>query len=159
MVVIGLFVKADLENVSGVKVLPDHVWSLNLRESDGFEERNNVSLSASEFADTGNSRNSVNLCLNFKESRRKGTITIRSVKDVTRDSFPHDGDFSCVAAFDCRGVDILSWNPNGGYSVLCDSGNVIEDVTFEDGSWVGFDEKSGNCVSVLNLDYQLRVIP
>ncbi|EAN32998.1 hypothetical protein TpMuguga_02g00714 [Theileria parva strain Muguga] len=159
MVVIGLFVRAELENASEVKVGPDHVWSLNLRESDGFEKRDNVTLTASELADTGNSRNSVNLCVNFKESRRKATITLRNVKDVTRDFFPYNNDYSCLVAFDCRGVDIMSWNPNGGYSVVCDSGNVIDDVTFEDGSWVGYDEKSGNCVSVLNLEYELKVIP
>ncbi|AFZ79690.1 hypothetical protein BEWA_025390 [Theileria equi strain WA] len=164
MVLIGLFVTAEFENVSEVRVPPDHTWFLDIRESDGFEVRENVSLSAAEIVDTGNSRNSVHFSINFKDSRKKGTITIKGADS----KFTDDG-YSCVCIFDCRGVDILSWNPSGGYQVVCTSGNVISDVEFEQDSWVGFDEvshsttniniqKSEKCASVLNLKYELRVV-
>lgn len=154
-----MFVRAQFDNVKELQVPEGHFWTFDLKESQGYETREYVTISDENLADTGNSRNLVHACILFKESNRKGTITVKSIKDVTQTSIKEPNTFTCIGAFDCRGIDITKWHIRGGFQVVCESGTVIPNVEFDStGAWVGFDEKSGKAVSIMEVEYEFRTI-
>ncbi|GIX65705.1 uncharacterized protein BcabD6B2_51400 [Babesia caballi] len=159
MVLFGLYVRVQMENVKELRVPEGHYWTFCLKESTGDESRDFVTISDENLIDTGNTRNVVHGYISFKESNRHGTVTIKSVKDVTQSAITESDTFTCIGAFDCRGVEITKWYPRGGYQVVCESGTVISDVEFDaSGAWVGFDEAAGAAVSVMDLAYELRTL-
>ncbi|CDR97698.1 -UPF0587 protein [Babesia bigemina] len=159
MVVFGIFARAQLENVAELRIPERHLWTFSLKDSTSDETRDFVTISDEELVETGNTRNVVHGCIFFKESNRRGTIAIKTIKDVTKNAITESNTFTCIGAFDCRGIDITKWYPRGGYQVVCESGAVINDVEFDaSGAWVGFDEKAGTSVSVMELDYEIRTL-
>lgn len=159
MVLVGLFVKAQLENVKELRIPEGHFWTFDLKESTGFETREYVTISDENLAETGNSRNLVHTCITFKDSNRKGTITVKSIKDVTHNAITESNVYTCIGAFDCRGIDLTKWYIRGGYEVVCESGKVIQNVEFDEtGAWVGFDENGGAAVSIMDVEYEFRTL-
>ncbi|KAK1441813.1 hypothetical protein BgAZ_501450 [Babesia gibsoni] len=159
MVVVGLFVKAQLENVKELRVPEGHLWTFDVKESTGYETREFVTISDENLADTGNSRNLVHSCIVFKDSKKRGTITVKTVKDVTQNAITKSNEYTCIGAFDCRGMDITKWYVRGGYEVVSDGDKVIPNVEFDEtGAWVGFDEENSLPLSVMEVQYEFRTI-
>ncbi|EDO05487.1 hypothetical protein BBOV_I004060 [Babesia bovis T2Bo] len=159
MVVVGLYVRAQMDNVAALRIPEKHYWTFALKDSVGYETRDFVTISDEQLVEAENTRNVVHASISFKETSRRGTITIKTVKGVTQNEITEPNKFTCIGAFDCRGLDITQWYPRGGYEVVCESGTVIPDVEFDaTGAWVGFDEKAGVSVSVMELEYELRTL-
>ncbi|KAK2194834.1 bifunctional CXXC motif containing zinc binding protein [Babesia duncani] len=156
MVLLGLYAKALVENCDKVKIPQDHTFIFDLVESGAYETRQGVAINATETVDTGNSRNCVNACIHFKDSGKRGTITIKS---ITSEGFGDESGtkFTCIATFDCRGLDLTAWHPGGGYFVKCQHGHEIDNVQFQDGAWAGYDQECAQVVAVLDLAYEIRV--
>ncbi len=109
--------------------------------------------------DLTGSRGVANFTLKWtKDSRHEAYLNVQEVKNVTRALTADDaGKFVPIIAFDCRGMEPVDWRPEGGFVVTAPSGAKWEDVDLSDKEWADFDERSGESVSVMELEWEFRV--
>jgi hypothetical protein len=92
-----------------------------------------------------------------RDARHEAYLNIQEVKGVTRAFTSDDTDFVPLVGFDCRGLDPIDWRPEGGFVITGESGQVWEDVDLSEKEWMEYDEKKGDSVSVMNLQWEFRV--
>lgn len=115
-------------------------------------------VSAEEIHELSGSRGTANFALKWvRDARHEASLNVQQVKGVTRDLTSEDQGFVPIVAFECRGMDPIDWKPDGGFVIKARSGKVFEDVDMSEGEWADYDEKSGESVSVMELQWQFRV--
>ncbi|SJK86204.1 UPF0587 protein C1orf123 homolog [Babesia microti strain RI] len=148
--ILGLYIKAELENVDSVRAVPGIRWEVDVKEPTGYEFRKNVYFSSSESYSIPNSRGDANFIVKWRDSDARASIRIaeEGIPYTTEDV----GKFKCIAKFEARGLDIIKWHPRGGFQAL--RGGRVYAVTFQEGSWADYDSDTNEPLSVLELDYK-----
>ncbi|ORZ33171.1 hypothetical protein BCR44DRAFT_49202 [Catenaria anguillulae PL171] len=152
MVFLGLFLRADMDNVS--RILPadvDH-WEISVRCGSCNEDNPTpITVSADDSMAISGSRGEANVVMKCKFCKREGSIRIvdNSVVEWAEDQ--------PLVRFECRGIDITKWHPKGGWTVYAgnDSPTKWTDVDLSD-DWMEYDEKSGDPVSISDVATDVR---
>uniref|UniRef100_A0A0G4FQT0 Uncharacterized protein n=1 Tax=Chromera velia CCMP2878 TaxID=1169474 RepID=A0A0G4FQT0_9ALVE len=161
MPLIGLYVKADLENVESITIPADYQWLMDVKQSNGEETRENVTMNAQESYEMENSRGSANFLIKFPGSKSQASISIvtSSQKGVASE-YPaqgtNPGDWQPVAVFECRGAEPCKWHPSKGFRIRTPKGTVFEDADLSE-DWYEVCEKSSEPCQVENLEFEFRV--
>jgi hypothetical protein len=157
MVLLVLYIKATLENVREIQFplsLPFHV---NIKDTVGFEERENVTVDPQNVNELENSRGEAHFTVKFEGQMKQSSIVVLDeVKNVFKKeaSIPESEDGRFVPI---RGFDKFSESSgSGGVTVTSKAGTVFEDVHLDE-DWYEYCEKGGESVSVTDVEYEFRV--
>jgi hypothetical protein len=130
MVLLVLYVKAELENIGSIKFPANLQYCFDVKDAQSDEEKKGVYLCADEIAEIDGSKGDANFVMRFPDCKKQCTVTFTDVKGVTREEYTEEdsGTFVPIRAFDCRGLELSNWTPNGGLVVRSKEGTVWEDV-------------------------------
>jgi hypothetical protein len=80
-----LCLRAELENVDSIKLEPGTQFLIDIKQSDGAEERRGVAVDASEERPLSGSRGVAHFMLKWaRDARHEAYINLQEVKGVTR---------------------------------------------------------------------------
>ena len=130
MVLLVLYVKAELENIGSIKFPANLQYCLDVKDAQSDEEKKGVYMCADEIAEIDGSKGDANFVMRFPDCKKQCTVTFTDVKGVTREEYTEEdsGTFVPIRAFDCRGLELTNWTPNGGLIARSKEGTVWEDV-------------------------------
>ena len=150
MPVFVLRAKANLEGVKRFWVPTQAVWDLDLQQSAGTETRQGVEVDPEAQVEIPNSKNALaNLLIKWPGDKNYSYLKLVDVPKLVRQQVDEDTDLVPIAAFECRGLEPVRWNPTGGYCAEASSGVTYDSVGFRDGEdWCEYDEKSGESLFV-----------
>eukprot|EP00201_Polytomella_parva_P015907 CAMPEP_0175067258 /NCGR_PEP_ID=MMETSP0052_2-20121109/16990_1 /TAXON_ID=51329 ORGANISM="Polytomella parva, Strain SAG 63-3" /NCGR_SAMPLE_ID=MMETSP0052_2 /ASSEMBLY_ACC=CAM_ASM_000194 /LENGTH=164 /DNA_ID=CAMNT_0016334103 /DNA_START=64 /DNA_END=558 /DNA_ORIENTATION=- len=161
MPVFVLYIKADLENVESIKLPSSPRFCFDVQEAAGTEVLKGVWVSASEEYEVSGSKNhTVNLRMKFdKHSKKECTMNIQSIPKFTRDyNFEDDRNFVPVMAFECRGLEPITFNPLGDqWIVTSKGGKVFENVDLSEKEWSDFCDKKNEPVGIYEFESKIEV--
>ena len=160
MVLLVLYVKAELENIGSIKFPANLQYCFDVKDAQSDEEKKGVYLCADEVAEIDGSKGDANFAMRFPDCKKQCTVTFTDVKGVTRDEYTEEdsGTFVPIRAFDCRGPELTNWAPNGGLVVRSIEGTVWEDVDLgaDPDGWFEYCEKQGESVGITELAFEFR---
>ncbi|KFM25772.1 UPF0587 protein C1orf123-like protein [Auxenochlorella protothecoides] len=154
--VFTLSIKADLENIESISLPEDSSYTLTVKDSAGDDQREGVVVSPLEEQELSGSRGTAHFALKWsRDARHEASLSLQHIKGVTRALTAADaGKFVPIVAFECRGLDPIAWQPQASGKGWAPSGMVWEDVDLSSGEWAEYDEKSGEAVSVMELEWR-----
>mmetsp|Transcript_10356 Transcript_10356/g.25873 ORF Transcript_10356/g.25873 Transcript_10356/m.25873 type:complete len:172 (+) Transcript_10356:3-518(+) len=167
---IGLFMKAEMENIEKIEFPEDTDWTLDVGQAGGVDKRERVTVSMKEEVEIPNSKGTANFVVKFEGSKAGSTMNVvtvtrktdvKALKNQTLNEYS-GGDFSPIAVFDCRGMEPTRWYPVGPCKVTAaDGGKVFEDVDLTDAEgdgWCEYDDTNDQPVGITGLKVEFRVL-
>ncbi|KAI9218597.1 hypothetical protein BC828DRAFT_388149 [Blastocladiella britannica] len=148
MVLLGLFLSAELEGIVSLSVPVNADWSLTVR-CGSCNEINpaHVVVSPTESSSISGSRGEANLVMRCKFCKREGSINV-----VVPSSGPTAANWAedqPLVVLECRGIDVTEWHAMDGWTVASESGKWSDVDLSED--WVEYDEKAGEPISISDV--------
>eukprot|EP00465_Bigelowiella_longifila_P002627 CAMPEP_0185251530 /NCGR_PEP_ID=MMETSP1359-20130426/914_1 /TAXON_ID=552665 /ORGANISM="Bigelowiella longifila, Strain CCMP242" /LENGTH=147 /DNA_ID=CAMNT_0027833457 /DNA_START=53 /DNA_END=497 /DNA_ORIENTATION=+ len=112
----------------------------------------NVWFHPKEESEIPGSRGTANLVIKQKGSKQWATIQSEGKEDYP-DYEEKNNDWKTYAYIDCRGLEVTDWIVNAkGFTAETPSGEIVDDIEFEDGEYYGYDEKAETDTSILNIE-------
>jgi Eukaryotic protein of unknown function (DUF866) len=182
MVLFFLLVKADVENVSALKLKIDQNLCLTVRNPlSDYEIREKVVVNPCEFVEQDDNAREpphhFSLC--WDGSKKQSTMTIlneaevksalkkdgkkgKSGKNGSDDKTPRDytsedsGNYVPILCVDCRGLEPTEFFPMGNeFIVISQHGAVFDDdIDLSDGDWGDYDADNDMPVSLSNIEFK-----
>ncbi|KAK9511771.1 hypothetical protein O3M35_000372 [Rhynocoris fuscipes] len=154
MVKYALKISATVENISEITTSgPDFEWRLKLQCRDCNEiDPSWHSIFETDEVESKHGPGVFNFQMKCKLCSNVSTIDV--VKGSIKPLKVNDNDIidkQVVAAFDCRGVEPIAFQPQGKWIAKCSETNtVFDDVEFtpDEDIWIGYDEKGNVPVSI-----------
>ena len=160
MVLLVLYVKAELENVESITFPENIQYCFDVKDAQSDESKSGVFMCADEVAEVDGSRGDANFAMRFPDCTKQCTVSFVSVKGVTRDAITAEdsGAFVPIRGFDCRGLEITSWKPTAGLVVKSAGGTKWENVDLgeDPDGWFEYCEKRGESVGITELQFEFR---
>eukprot|EP01147_Barroeca_monosierra_P000449 gene449-3785_t len=152
-----VYLKLAMENVAEVSWDGTMLWCVDIQQSGGTEVRSEVVIDPSREQTVDGSRGTAHFIMKWSKSDRKGcTINLDSSKAKTRFITEDDnGTWVPIAAFDCRGADVVNYHPRGGFNVTSTGGTVFKDVDLSE-EWADYDEENGLSVSIMEIESKIQ---
>ncbi|RKP09552.1 hypothetical protein THASP1DRAFT_28654 [Thamnocephalis sphaerospora] len=100
------------------------------------------------------SRGEANLVIRCKLCKRESTASFVGGYSVYNEE--HSGQYASLAELDCRGLEPVEFKPRDHFLVVASSGARFEDVDLSEKEWFDYDEKSGDSVSIMELETQIK---
>ncbi|KAI8969062.1 hypothetical protein BDF20DRAFT_827477, partial [Mycotypha africana] len=136
---LGLYLKADLENVTDLLPAEDFEWNFK----DTYE--------------MNSSRGSANLVMRCKFCKRDMTASFEPSFKIKKYDAENSGKFQQIAQFDCRGMELVDFQPKEPWSAKgLETNSVFEDIDLTEGEWADYDEKAGEPVAINNIEVEFR---
>lgn len=156
MVFLVIEAKATLENVERLALPEHHSFCLKVRSPDGMEEKEPVFISDSEEFDMSGSKGKAHFVMKWPESKQECSVNVTPIKNHTRPYIDADDNEKWVpiAAFECRGIDIVQWFPEGGYIVRSTGGTTWTDVDLKE-DWTEYCEKAEDSVGIYSIESRI----
>ena len=131
---------------------------IQVKNSAGEDMREGVWVSPTEVHELSGSRGTANFLLKWvRDAKHEASLNVQQIKGVTRSFTSEDVDYVPIVAFECRGMEPIDWMPDAGFIIKSNSGQIFTDVDLSEKEWADYDEKSGDSVSVMNLEWIFRV--
>nr|CDS26990.1 protein of unknown function DUF866 eukaryotic [Hymenolepis microstoma] len=155
-----LLFSAQLTNVK--EILPpntDTDWFIKvLCTNCGEIHEKFVSINSEERIPITGSRGAVNMVLKCKFCGRELTSDIveGSVKPYTSDD---SGQLRPIVRFNCNGLEPVEFSIRDGWRVTSSSINetVFSDVDLSPGEWTDYDDNSGVCLEIMEIQTQFKL--
>ncbi|KAF9244614.1 hypothetical protein BU15DRAFT_85991 [Melanogaster broomeanus] len=150
MVRLKLEIKAELENVTDLKPASDDFEYLVKVSCTSCREVHPklVSLNRTRELEVGGGRHgTANLIwrCSFCRHEHSAKFDPSPVRPYTE---AHSGNFSDILVVECRGLELIGFEPQGTWTCKGAESGTIFDVDFEDGEWEDYDEKKALSVRV-----------
>merc|ERR1712110_517727 len=164
---IGLFIRAELDGVDAITFPPDFVWTLDVKNPREEEDvRSRVTIDPRDQLDVPGGKGTANFLVKW-QSKATGQMSIieptrsKEIKDLkakplgtyTRDD---SGRATCVAVFECRGVEPQVWHAPNSVRVKLSGGCEMSADLTED--WYEYDENTEAPVEITNLVSEFRLV-
>ncbi|ORZ17667.1 hypothetical protein BCR42DRAFT_238143 [Absidia repens] len=134
---LGLYLKADLENVTDLVPTDDYEWH--------FKDEYDMS----------NSRGQANLVMRCKFCKRESTAQFDPSSKVV--SYNDSGKFQKMAVFDVRGLELVDFSPRDTWLAKgTETGTSFDDIDLLEGDWADYDEKAGEPVGISGIEVQFK---
>mmetsp|Transcript_123372 Transcript_123372/g.226346 ORF Transcript_123372/g.226346 Transcript_123372/m.226346 type:complete len:172 (-) Transcript_123372:71-586(-) len=170
MPLIGLFVKADLENIEKVDFSENTIWTLDVKNAAGEETREGVTVDPQEEFDMPNSKGTCNFLIKWEGAKQASTMSVitptrstgvKELKKVELGSYTaaDSGEFKPMVVFDCRGIEPCGWSPAGAeLTVRASEKKEFSEVRLEGDEWFEYDDTAEVPVSIQNLKFEFRAM-
>jgi hypothetical protein len=159
MVLILLEVRAELDNVNSIRLPKGTTYTLTVKNSSGEDTREGVEVSSADEVELAGSRGTANFALKWaRDARQQANMqVVEDIKGLPLRYTAEDGqNFAPIVGFECRGLEPIAWFPSDGFFVEGTGSHTFQDVDLSD-DWADFDEKTGNAVSVMDLEWRFTV--
>ncbi|KAJ3312855.1 hypothetical protein HDV04_002665 [Boothiomyces sp. JEL0838] len=149
--------KAELSNITnlGIKNIDEFEWHFKLMCTNCHESNESVvTLKASDEVEQNNSRGVANLVMKCKFCKKEGTMDIErpTLKQYTLEN---SGKFQPLVVIEGRGWEPVGWILKNGFVAEGEeSGTVFDDIALDE-DWVEYDEKQGESVEIMNIEYNV----
>jgi len=155
MVKLELLFKADLENIVKLTPTVDKRWFIKTRCSNcGHETKDWIYLSLEETFPISGSRGKAHYVAKCHECKRENSIEILQIGSYVSEN---SGQFQSLAQFDCRGLEIIDYDPRSGFVAECVSSHeMVDTVEFQEGDWTYYDESSKQSVGIYGVKTKFR---
>ncbi|KAI8144325.1 hypothetical protein BJV82DRAFT_65517 [Fennellomyces sp. T-0311] len=153
---LGLYLKADLENITNLKPVNEYEWHFKIQCSSCREtDQNWISFNPHDTVEMSGSRGEANLVMRCKFCKRESSAQFEP--NVQAYSAEKNGKFQKIATFDCRGLELVDFSPRDPWVAEgTESGTKFEDIDLTDGEWVEYDEKSGEPVGIAEIEVEFK---
>mmetsp|Transcript_2264 Transcript_2264/g.3222 ORF Transcript_2264/g.3222 Transcript_2264/m.3222 type:complete len:162 (-) Transcript_2264:11-496(-) len=154
-----LLVKVELEGVSSLVTVENSPWILDIRSSKDPEQiREGVYISRGDDVEVEGSKGKANFAVKFKGSNSKSTCSVIDIKNYTQKeiSAKDSGKFVPIAAFECRGLEIISWHPSTDFIATSEGGFCFGEIDLSEGDWCEYDEENDISVTVTDLEFKIE---
>jgi hypothetical protein len=185
MVVFVLSVKADLEGVESLALIPGSNFCFSVRNPrDGCEIREKIVVDSSQLLEASQEHTHGNghhkgehhkgkqqhkevpchFALKWRDEPARATITILNLQDHIGGSVPapaankniQSGTFVPMLAMECHGIEPYAFYPIGDEFVVTNKAGVkFEPVDLSSGDWSEYDISSGS-TSITNLESKIE---
>ncbi|SAL99823.1 hypothetical protein [Absidia glauca] len=127
---LGLYLKADLENVTDLIPTDDYEWHFKIECGSCHEvDENWISFNRQVKFDTSSKVTSYNT----------------------------SGKFEKIAVFDVRGLELVDFSPRDVWLAKgSETGTTFDDIDLLEGEWADYDEKAGEPVGIANIEVQFK---
>ncbi|KAI8880931.1 DUF866-domain-containing protein, partial [Backusella circina FSU 941] len=155
---LGLYLKAELENITDLAPVEDYQWHFKLECTSCHEvDESWISFNQQDTYDMNGSRGTANLVMRCKFCKRDMSIQFEPNFKIKKYDGENSNKFQQMAQFDCRGVDMVDFSARDGWVAKgAESGTSFEDIDLTEGEWVEYDEKSGEPVGISNIEVQFK---
>ncbi|KXN72720.1 DUF866-domain-containing protein [Conidiobolus coronatus NRRL 28638] len=154
-----LLLKAELVNVTDLQV-PDEAEDLYFQvKCTSCQEvhANWVSMNRVEKFDLSGSRGDANLVLKCKLCNRESSASFDESKPIKPYSIENTNQFAEFATFECRGLEIINFQPREGFFAKgAESNTRFEDIDLTDGEWADYDDKANVEVSIMDIEVKFQ---
>jgi hypothetical protein len=176
MVLFLLCIKADLEGISTLRLLPSSTLCFSIRNPlNDYETREKITFDPSTTLDQddGDREPPHHFRVRWEGSKKASTLIVldgeaaksamKKLKkkskdlDVPREVTGDDsGEYVPILAMECRGLEPYAFHPMGGeFRVVSEGGAVFEDVDLSEGDWAEYDEENDLAVSVNEFESKI----
>ncbi|KAJ8660576.1 hypothetical protein O0I10_003623 [Lichtheimia ornata] len=158
MVKLGLYLKADLENVTNLKPMEGFEWYFKIQCGSCREtDENWISFNPEDTVDMSGSRGTANLVMRCKFCKRESSAQFDTSVPIQAYSAEQNRKLQKIAVFDCRGLELVDFAPKGPWSAEgTETGTPFEDIDFEEGDWADYDEKSEEPVGINEIEVEFK---
>ncbi|KAI7899986.1 uncharacterized protein BX663DRAFT_488735 [Cokeromyces recurvatus] len=158
MVKLGLYLKADLENVTGLSPVDNYEWHFKIECTSCHEvDESWISFNQQDEYEMNSSRGSANLVMRCKFCKRDMSAQFEPSFKVKGYEIEKNGEFQQIAQFDCRGLELVDFQPRESWTAKgAESDTIFEDIDLTEGEWAEYDEKSGEPVGISNIEVQFK---
>ncbi|KAI8367749.1 hypothetical protein BD560DRAFT_399464 [Blakeslea trispora] len=158
MVKLGLYLKADLENVTDLAPVEDFEWYFKIECTSCHEvDESWISFNQQDTYDMNSSRGTANLVMRCKFCKRDMSAQFEPSFKLKKYDIDNNSKFQQIAQFDCRGLELIDFDPRESWTCKgAESGTVFEDVDLTEKEWVEYDEKSGEPVGINNIEVEFK---
>ncbi|CAO3671718.1 hypothetical protein G6F70_004759 [Rhizopus microsporus] len=158
MVKLGLYIKADLENVTDLAPFEDKEWYFKIECTSCHEVDDSwISFNRQDTYDMSGSRGSANLVMRCKFCKREGTAQFEPSFKIKNYSIEQNGKFQQIAQFDCRGLELVDFQARDSWSAKgAETETTFNDIDLSEGEWADYDEKAGEPVGISNIEVEFR---
>ncbi|XP_003738986.1 CXXC motif containing zinc binding protein [Galendromus occidentalis] len=155
MVKIALELNANLENLVHLEPADDSfVWYLKVKCGGCGEVNDNwVSVELESRQDIPGSRGDANLVIKCKLCSRTNTLDI--ITD-SRKAYTTSEKSQKIIAFDCRGLELVDFDPRDGWVAKTEEGKVFDEVDLTEKEWTDYDEKKQQTVGVYEVKWSFK---
>ncbi|CAG8451321.1 6704_t:CDS:2 [Ambispora leptoticha] len=152
MVKLGLYFKADLENVTDVGPADeDYEWHFKVKCNSCNEIHENwVGVNRQASNDIPGSRGTANYVMRCSFCKRESSAQFEP-KPIKLYTIENSGKFAEMAVIECRGLEFVDFEPRGA-----ESGTIFDDIDLTDGDWADYDEKAGLPVGISEIKAEFR---
>mmetsp|Transcript_30016 Transcript_30016/g.45227 ORF Transcript_30016/g.45227 Transcript_30016/m.45227 type:complete len:172 (-) Transcript_30016:91-606(-) len=170
MPLIGLFMKAQLENIEKIEFPVNTDWTVDVSAGNGIDTRERVTINAQDEVDIPNSKGTCNFTVKFEGSKQPATISVvtlsrkveaKELKGQTLGEYSGSG-LKPIAVFDCRGAEPTKWYPVGPFKVTAsDSSKAFDDVDLSDAledGWCEYDDEKDQPVGITELSFEFKTV-
>ncbi|CAO3598529.1 unnamed protein product [Absidia cylindrospora] len=153
---LGLYLKADLENVTNLVPTDDYEWHFKIECGSCHEvDENWISFNRQDEYDMSNSRGQANLVMRCKFCKRESTAQFDPSSKVV--SYNDSGKFQKMAVFDVRGLELVDFSPRDTWLAKgTETGTSFDDIDLLEGEWADYDEKAGEPVGISSIEVQFK---
>ncbi|KAI9258519.1 hypothetical protein BY458DRAFT_557984 [Sporodiniella umbellata] len=158
MVKLGLYIKADLENITDLIPTEDYEWHFKVECTSCHEiDQNWISFNSQDEYSMNNSRGTANLVMRCKFCKREGSAHFEPSFTIRKYSATKNREFQVIAHFDCRGIELVQFQPRESWMAKgLESETPFVEIDLSEGEWAEYDEKSGEPVGISNISSEFR---
>ncbi|KAI9481232.1 MAG: hypothetical protein EXX96DRAFT_565880 [Benjaminiella poitrasii] len=158
MVKLGLYFKADLENVTDLLPTNDYEWHFKVECTSCHEVDDSwISFNRQDEYEMNSSRGTANLVMRCKFCKRDMTAQFEPSFKVKGYDIEKNSEFQQIAQFDCRGLELVNFQPRDSWTAKgAESDTVFEDIDLTEGEWAEYDEKLGEPVGISNIEVEFK---
>ncbi|KAG2176326.1 hypothetical protein INT43_005560 [Umbelopsis isabellina] len=156
MVKIGVYIKAELENVTDLRPVSDYEWHFKIQCSSCHEtDENWITINAQDEVEVPGSKATANLVMKCKFCRRTSSASFEG--STGSYSIDQVRQFVKLAVLDCRGLEPVDFDPRDGWLAEgAESGTKFEDIDLTEKDWAEYDEKAGEPVGISGIEVDFR---
>ncbi|KAG0164683.1 hypothetical protein DFQ28_009971 [Apophysomyces sp. BC1034] len=156
MVKLGLYFKADLENVTELLPATDYEWHFKIQCASCREiDQSWISFNRQDEYDMTHSKGTANLVMKCKFCNRESSALFETKAPIR--AYSDNGKFQKIASFDCRGLELVDFSPRDPWSAKgTETGTPFEDIDLLELEWADYDEKAGEPVGISNIEVEFK---
>ncbi|CDW71123.1 UNKNOWN [Stylonychia lemnae] len=145
---------ATLENLQDLTLPLSEDWHFVVKCTHCNEQHpNTIYFNLQEIKDIENARGKANYYSKCSYCKREGTILFLESSFQTYNS---SEKYQTVAKFECRGLEILEFVPNGHFHAQSTaSEETFDDIVLTDKDWAGYDETGDASVGIYDFKSQI----
>merc|ERR1711934_463972 len=172
---IALFVKADVDGIEAFAPCEDHVWCIDVKNSQGEEFRTEVMVDPTNEEDLEGSKGTCNFQLKWEGSRKASYMNFVSNKNVKAEytawvfaritqclQAVDSDDSGCwvpIVAWECRGLEPVKWHPQGNFTARGTTGTSFDDVDLSNpDGWDDYDDDAQVPTMIMELEWKFDAI-
>ncbi|KAF7722678.1 hypothetical protein EC973_002841 [Apophysomyces ossiformis] len=156
MVKLGLYFKADLENVTDLLPAADYEWHFKIQCASCRETDSSwISFNRQDEYEMTHSKGTANLVMKCKFCKRESSALFETNAPIH--AYNNSGKFQKIATFDCRGLELVDFSPRDPWSAKgTETATPFEDIDLLELEWADYDEKAGEPVGISNIEVEFR---